>query len=158
MKGENIANPHKPSLKVTNWNWHFLVITFLVMWASQFEFDFCTLYYEFIHTKPKSQLQIVFWDPIHLMCVSRFQLTNSFQDGQWRITYSAPLFTVCVFTGVTSQLFDDLGHESHIFSECTSPRLTTLTTWTALTSLTTLTTLNTWTSLDHLYDPPVWNN
>ena len=25
MKGENIANPHKPSLKVTNWNRHFLV-------------------------------------------------------------------------------------------------------------------------------------
>ena len=45
---------------------------------------------------------------------------------------TAPLFTVCVFTGVTSQLFDDLGHESHIFSECTSPRLTTLTTLTTL--------------------------
>ena len=67
------------------------------MWASQFEFDFCTLYYEFIHTKSKSVDQIVFWDPNHLMCMTRLQLTNSFQDGQWRIAYSAPFFTVFVY-------------------------------------------------------------
>ena len=52
-----------------------------------------------------------------------------------------------------SQLFDDLGHENHIFSESISSRVATLTTLTTLTPLTTLTTWTTWTNGTTLKTP-----
>ena len=47
-------------------------------------------------------------------------------------TTLVPTVYVCVFTGEAwhlnfSQLFDDLGHDYHMFSESISSRLTTLT-------------------------------
>ena len=57
-----------------------------------------------------------------------------------------------------SQLFDDLGHENHIFSESILSTLTTLFTWPPdhLTTWTTLTSLITGAHLDHLTFWPNW--